>query len=247
MIAIAKDLCSNAFGDAIVEAIGWTYENYSTQFLGKLDTFLGLGGRYAKFQAKNREMSNFWRVAGTAVRASLAARRLSKITDRVEKAKKVKEQKEAEAASKADATDLPSEKCPGDAKASKINDDQRAEGAKQLEETLPLLFATMLQICLLDIEATVRKAAKKVLKDMATSIDVRREEAAALIELGQIFQHEAEEFKKEHKDEKVDVLKHMEDAYIRATAEADKEAHKSDDAEHNRDAPERRTEDDLFS
>lgn len=38
---------------------------------------------------------------GTAVRASLAARRMSKINDRADKAKKVKEQREADAASKA--------------------------------------------------------------------------------------------------------------------------------------------------
>ena len=35
----------SSFGDAILEAIAWTYENYATQYLGKLDTFLGLGGR----------------------------------------------------------------------------------------------------------------------------------------------------------------------------------------------------------
>lgn len=35
MAAKAQALCKHAFGDAMVEAIGWTYENYSTQFLGK--------------------------------------------------------------------------------------------------------------------------------------------------------------------------------------------------------------------
>lgn len=33
---------------------------------------------------------------------------------------------------------------------------------KQFEETLPLILETMLQICLMDIETTVRAAAKKV-------------------------------------------------------------------------------------
>lgn len=80
----ARELCKHSFGDPMVEAIGWIYENYSCQFLGivsffvsknniflnifittgKLDTFLGLGGRYAKFQARNRELGNVWKIAG---------------------------------------------------------------------------------------------------------------------------------------------------------------------------------------
>lgn len=30
----ARELCKHSFGDAMVEAIGWIYENYSDQFLG---------------------------------------------------------------------------------------------------------------------------------------------------------------------------------------------------------------------
>lgn len=33
---------------------------------------------------------------------------------------------------------------------------------KQFEETLPLILETMLHICLMDVETTVRAAAKKV-------------------------------------------------------------------------------------
>lgn len=32
--------------------------------LGKQDTFMGIGGRYAKFQAKNRDFGNVWKIAG---------------------------------------------------------------------------------------------------------------------------------------------------------------------------------------
>lgn len=31
----ARELCKHSFGDAMVEAVGWVYENYSSQFLGK--------------------------------------------------------------------------------------------------------------------------------------------------------------------------------------------------------------------
>jgi hypothetical protein len=62
----------------------------------------------------------------------------------------------------------------------------------------------------------------QILKDMSTRIEIRREQAKALIELGQIFQDEANKFKEGNKDKKVDVFKHMEDAYIRAAVEADK-------------------------
>lgn len=77
----------------------------------------------------------------------------------------------------------------------------------------------------------------QVLKDMATPLEKRREEASALIELGHIFQQEAEQFRKEHKDDKIDVLRHMEDAYIRATAEADKETQKHTSSDSASKAP----------
>ncbi|XP_053993601.1 uncharacterized protein LOC128884318 [Hylaeus volcanicus] len=209
-----KELCMKAFGDGMVEAIGWTYENYAYQFLGNLDSFLGLGGRYAKIQAKNREMTNFCRIATTAVRASLAARRLTKINGKADEAARNNEKKSEEN------TKSSGEKQP----VTSTVEEQKAreEGAKQLKETLPLLFGTMLELCLVDIQNTVRQATKKILKDMSTRIEIRREQAKALIELGQIFQDEANKFKQGNKDKKVDVFKHMEDAYIRAAVEADK-------------------------
>ena len=214
-----RELCEKSFGDAMIEAVGWSYENYSSQFLGSLDTFLGIGGRFAKIQAKNREMSNFWRIASTAVRASLAARRLSKINERADKASKNNEKKNENLAQ--DSNTECTTSTPEEQKA-------REEGAKQLEETLPLLFGTMLEICLIDIQATVRKATKKVLKDMSIPLETQRKQAQALIELGVICQQEAEKFKKDNKDKKVDVFRHMEDAYIRAAVEADKDTSKKE-------------------
>lgn len=90
---------------------------------------------------------------------------------------------------------------------------------------MPLILDTILNVCRMDIEATVRKASKKVLKDLDTPIETRRLRAEALIELGRIFQQEAEDFKNNHKDEPIDVMRHMEEAFIRAAQEADREAH----------------------
>lgn len=93
---------------------------------------------------------------------------------------------------------------------------------------MPLILETMLNVCLMDIEATIRRAAKKVLKDLGTPIEIRRQCAEGLLELGKIFQLEAEKYKEEHKDDPVDLIRRMEEAFIRVTQEADREAHKED-------------------
>ncbi|ESS34213.1 DnaJ domain-containing protein [Toxoplasma gondii VEG] len=223
----AEKLCRSSFGDAIVEAIGWTYENSATQFLGKVDTFLGLGGRYAKIQAHSRSVGNSWRTANAAVRAALAARQMQqkavKKQRSKEKAKKKKMREAAQAASKKgeDPTAAAADAAQDEEEAT--DDAPSAEDVKQFEETLPLILETMLQICLMDIETTVRAAAKKTFKDMGVDLDCRRRRAEALVELGRIFQQAAADHKKEHKDEKVDALRTMEDAFIKAAQKADEE------------------------
>ncbi|XP_026194472.1 chaperone protein dnaJ 10 [Cyclospora cayetanensis] len=203
----AKNLCQSSFGDAILEAIAWTYENYATQYLGKLDTFLGLGGRYAKMQAQSRSVGNSWRTAAAAVRAAVAARQLQQ-----REQKRAKKQEKAK--KKAKDGEQPADSGP------------TAEDVKQFEETLPLILETMLSICLMDIETTVRAAAKKVVKDMSVSVEVRRLRAEALVALGKIIQQEADDFKAQHKNDKVDPLRRMEDALIKAAQKADEERYK---------------------
>ena len=50
---------------------------------------------------------------------------------------------------------------------------------------------------------------------MGVSITCRRLRAEAMIEIGKIFQAEAGEHKKKHKNEKLDARRHMEEAFIR--------------------------------
>ena len=54
-----------------------------------------------------------------------------------------------------------------------------------------------------------------MLKDMSVSVEVRRLRAEALVKLGKGIQQETEKFKTQHKDDKVDPLRRMEDALIK--------------------------------
>lgn len=53
MMRKARELCKNSFGDALVEAIGWMYENYASQFLG--ETLKEASRRKAFFYCPSRE------------------------------------------------------------------------------------------------------------------------------------------------------------------------------------------------
>lgn len=86
---------------------------------------------------------------------------------------------------------------------------------------MPLILETILQVCIMDVEATVRQVAKKCLKDLATPKETRRQRAEGLIELGRMFQDEAERYKKNHMDQPVDVMRQMEAAFVRMAQEAD--------------------------
>ncbi|CBZ55898.1 DnaJ homologue, related [Neospora caninum Liverpool] len=223
----AEKLCQSSFGDAIVEAIGWTYENSAAQFLGKVDTFLGLGGRYAKMQAHSRSVGNSWKTANAAVKAALAARQMQQKAVKKQRSKEKEKKKKMRAAAAA-ASKKGEDPAAAAADAAQEDEESKddapsAEDVKQFEETLPLILETMLQICLMDIETTVRAAAKKTFKDMGVDLDCRRRRAEALVELGRIFQQAAADHKKEHKDEKVDALRTMEDAFIKAAQKADED------------------------
>lgn len=50
---------------------------------------------------------------------------------------------------------------------------------------------------------------------MSVSVEVRRLRAEALVLLGKIITKETESFKLQHRDEKVDPLRRMEDALIK--------------------------------
>eukprot|EP00920_Eleutheroschizon_duboscqi_P018414 GHVT01043884.1.p1 GENE.GHVT01043884.1~~GHVT01043884.1.p1 ORF type:complete len:464 (-),score=142.51 GHVT01043884.1:663-2054(-) len=121
----------------------------------------------------------------------------------------------------------------GEGPAAGYNEQQAYEDAKAVEETLPLVLETMLNICLLDIEQSVRAAAKKVLKDTSVAAEERRARALGLIALGEIFQQTAEKFKKARTNVRVDAQQHLQDAFIRAAQKADEDRQAKDQLRHH--------------
>ncbi|KAK2196997.1 bifunctional DnaJ domain/DnaJ domain [Babesia duncani] len=149
----AKSLCKNYFSTSMVETIGWTYGNYAHQYLGKLDTFLGIGGRIAKIQEQSRSFGKGFKTLRSIVKTAVAERSLLKSRKNGEEQHLLHE-------------DYVGDVC---------------------ESTLPEILDVMLNICLMDIQGTVRTACKRVLKDMGVDIQWRRKRAQALVEMGKIF------------------------------------------------------------
>ncbi|CUV07878.1 unnamed protein product [Cryptosporidium hominis] len=199
----AKSLCNNSFCDAMVEAIGWSYENYGSQYLGKIDTFLGIGGKYAKFQAKTRNVASTWKMASTAIRTAMAAQSLQSSIKK-KSSGTAENEHTYESNLEQDA-------------------EESARTQQQFEETLPLILDTMLQITIMDIEDTVRTVAKKLVKDMGVDLNTRKRRALALIELGSIFQSVANDSnqQREEKGDKPDARRKVEEAFIKAAQQRD--------------------------
>ncbi|KAH8739527.1 DNAJ protein [Cryptosporidium ryanae] len=196
----ARELCSNSFCDSMVEAIGWSYENYGSQYLGKIDTFLGIGGRYAKFQAKTRNVATTWKMASTAIKTAMAAQNLQSAI----KKDHMSEDEKGENKDREDSSDA-------------------ASTQQKFEETLPLILETMLQMTLMDIEDTVRTVAKKLVKDMGVDSKVRKQRALAIIEFGSTFQKVANacNLQREENGEKPDARRKVEEAFIKAAQQRD--------------------------
>ncbi|TRY50189.1 DNAJ protein [Cryptosporidium tyzzeri] len=199
----AKSLCNNSFCDAMVEAIGWSYENYGSQYLGKIDTFLGIGGKYAKFQAKTRNVASTWKMASTAIRTAMAAQSLQSSIKK-KSSGTAENEHTYESNLEQDA-------------------EESARTQQQFEETLPLILDTMLQITIMDIEDTIRTVAKKLVKDMGVDLNTRKQRALALIELGSIFQFVANDSnqQREEKGDKPDARRKVEEAFIKAAQQRD--------------------------
>jgi len=94
------------------------------------------------------------------------------------------------------------------------------EELKQMEETLPMFVETMWGLSVMDIESTVRQAAKKVLKDMAVDESVRRRRAEGLIEMGRVFRDASAACKEEELTAAPDAKQRIEEALLKAAAHA---------------------------
>jgi len=207
----ALKCCKNQFGDVLLEAVGWTYQNAATQHIGKLDGYLGLGGSQAKLKARSRAVAQYYKAARSAIRAVQAQKKL----EQRNKAAAKKREKNAD--------------CEADGQTAGPSPDE----VKQMEATIPLVLETMLNISLIDVESTVRNAVKKVLLDMEVTPKESRVRADAINILGAILQATVREAQRAPKEDKFDAMKHMQDAYVRAVQKADEEKHTTSPRGHS--------------
>ncbi|XP_026191021.1 uncharacterized J domain-containing protein C3E7.11c [Cyclospora cayetanensis] len=149
-----QQLCMASFGETIVESLGWAYENFSSAYLGEVQTYWGLGATVANIQATGRGIGNTFAMAKSMVQAAVAA---TDIQARHEQ--KLKEAKEA------------SESLPN-----------RLD-TKDIDRVGEIL-QSVLSIVACDVEDTARKAAEKVCRDESVSLETRVKRAEALQWLG---------------------------------------------------------------
>uniref|UniRef100_A0A0G4H904 J domain-containing protein n=1 Tax=Chromera velia CCMP2878 TaxID=1169474 RepID=A0A0G4H904_9ALVE len=238
--AEALDLCQCSFGQTIVETLGWVYNNYACQWLGKKDSFLGITGRWHKMGQHTRGVANSAQASWSVLQSLVAASRLKAKMDKA--AKEVGEEDEEEggeddvtqgggdeegtgasssegpakaaasaapAGGGAGAGETPASPSAGGSSPShsrpespsKKGKKKKREGPteaeiKEMENSLATFLQTGWHMSAMDIEATVRTAAKKLVKDMAESDQVRRTRAEGLIEIGKVFKRAANEYAK---------------------------------------------------
>ncbi|KAL8452107.1 hypothetical protein Emed_001546 [Eimeria media] len=182
-----EQLCMASFGETIVESLGWAYTNFSTAYLGEVQTVWGLGAAVANIQATGRGIGNTFAMAKSMVQAAVAA---TDIQARHEK--KMKDMKETEQAgglpNRLDTQDI----------------DRVGE-----------ILKSVLSIVACDVEDTARKAAEKVCRDESVALEIRVKRAEALRWLGGEMAEAAAKAREKKKHENFDVSRHMEDAFIK--------------------------------
>ncbi|KAL8427205.1 hypothetical protein Efla_006486 [Eimeria flavescens] len=192
-----EELCMASFGETIVESLGWAYANFSTAYLGEVQTVWGLGATVANIQATGRGIGNTLAMAKSMVQAVVAA---TDIQARHEQ--KLKETREQDHAgglpNRLDTQDI----------------DRVGE-----------ILKNVLSMVACDVEDTARKAAEKVCRDESVSLEIRVKRAEALQWLGAEMTAVSSVAKEKKKDENFDVSRHMEDAFIKATKAADERNH----------------------
>ncbi|GAW81323.1 hypothetical protein, conserved [Plasmodium gonderi] len=99
--------------------------------------------------------------------------------------------------------------------------EKTAKVNKKIEDSLPAIVETMLNICLIDIDQTIKGVCKKVFTDMSVDENMRKTRAESLITLAKIMKKVIQDFKKNN--EVTDTKKLFEDACMRAYQRQDDE------------------------
>ncbi|KJP87506.1 hypothetical protein AK88_02810 [Plasmodium fragile] len=97
--------------------------------------------------------------------------------------------------------------------------EKTAKVNKKIEDSLPAIVETMLNICLIDIDQTIKGVCKKVFTDMSVDENMRKIRAESLIVLAKAMKKIIQDFKKNN--EITDTKKLFEDACMRAYQKQD--------------------------
>eukprot|EP01057_Protomagalhaensia_wolfi_P001296 Protomagalhaensia_wolfi_Nauph_80__1295@NODE_176_length_3287_cov_86_979988_g133_i0_p1_GENE_NODE_176_length_3287_cov_86_979988_g133_i0NODE_176_length_3287_cov_86_979988_g133_i0_p1_ORF_typecomplete_len329_score63_46DnaJX/PF14308_6/1e39DnaJ/PF00226_31/1_5e05DnaJ/PF00226_31/5_4e03_NODE_176_length_3287_cov_86_979988_g133_i016492635 len=190
-------LCQESFGAELVDAVGFTYENYAAHYIERRDRWLG--PIQSKVQLQKRKFDTIWAAVGAASRVSREKRRYEKRQRRM----RAREQQQHTEGSPAPAESDPEATTPPP-----FEDDMVA-----MEKSLEHILQTMLQICIFDIYDTVREACRKTLNDRAIEESEQRQRAKGLDVLGKMMQSISEEYRKRH--DPVDAREQMQEAYLK--------------------------------
>ncbi|VWU50265.1 DnaJ protein, putative, partial [Hepatocystis sp. ex Piliocolobus tephrosceles] len=93
-----------------------------------------------------------------------------------------------------------------------ISLEKTAKVNKKIEDSLPTIVETMLNICLIDIDQTIKGVCKKVFTDMSVDENTRKKRAESLIVISKVMKKVIQSFKKNN--ELTDTKKLFEDACI---------------------------------
>merc|ERR1711871_1562159 len=184
----AKELASNAFGGTLVGIIG---EIYREQARIKLDTFDGIGIQTKTF---GRRMSNSVSVAGSGLRAAYAASEVSKLQKKAVEGEGDDGSNIAATGSNSNSSSSNKKDATADDKASKFtesmmsNPEKMPEGFKEkVDELAGHMFNMMWSLTQMDIESTLVKVCRRVIRDNAVDERTRSLRTKLLLILGEEF------------------------------------------------------------
>ncbi|KAH0484297.1 MAG: hypothetical protein KVP17_000863 [Porospora cf. gigantea B] len=223
------ELCGTTFGPLFMSAVGWTYENVANIYLGKQDAWAK--GQYYKADAQFRYMGNVVKTARVSARTIMASQKAAKKSKKKAKREERKRRKEEKRVQRemrkgvSKSMSMTNDSVIGDTTSSDL--DPLAE-----EEALGMMVETFLSIAIIEVEDTVRKAAKKFLKDMVEGAEegedyerLKSVRAGILLELGSVMQDVAKERETDRSNFRVTDA--VSEAYVAAVKRKDEELHPS--------------------
>lgn len=201
-VAIAKEaeeLAQTGFGAALLKVIGYVYVEQGQQFLGFEHSF-GAGIGMGDMRRRGHVLSNNYRMARSALRTYQVSQKMQKkanIKAAEEEAKLqnassdkstgAKPAGAAAAAGEAAGADDPLLGASADGATDAVKPDDNEE-EESMHFFVDKVLETMWTMSIIDVEGTLRKACRKLLKDSAVSKETRALRARGLITIGEGFQ-----------------------------------------------------------